>query len=93
MLCLKSATQPTLKGWKSFFDRIYEAILWDITSLLGLAVLKIFLCVGVCVCTQALRVMGKIMRECWYANSAARLTALRVKKTISQVTVIKDIKD
>ncbi|MCI4378708.1 hypothetical protein PGIGA_G00218910 [Pangasianodon gigas] len=42
---------------------------------------------------EALRVMGKIMRECWYANSAARLTALRVKKTISQVTVVKDVKD
>ncbi|XP_066542118.1 activin receptor type-1C isoform X1 [Hoplias malabaricus] len=42
---------------------------------------------------EALRVMGKIMRECWYANSAARLTALRVKKTISQVTVLKDVKE
>ncbi|XP_036425982.1 activin receptor type-1C [Colossoma macropomum] len=42
---------------------------------------------------EALRVMGKIMRECWYANSAARLTALRVKKTISQVTVVKDGKE
>ncbi|KAJ8253337.1 hypothetical protein GJAV_G00211800 [Gymnothorax javanicus] len=42
---------------------------------------------------EALRVMGKIMRECWYAASAARLTALRVKKTISQVIVIKDVKD
>ncbi|KAJ8255771.1 hypothetical protein COCON_G00196350 [Conger conger] len=42
---------------------------------------------------EALRVMGKIMRECWYAAPAARLTALRVKKTVSQVTVIKDVKD
>ncbi|KAL0963774.1 hypothetical protein UPYG_G00313390 [Umbra pygmaea] len=42
---------------------------------------------------EALRVMGKLMRECWYANAAARLTALRVKKTISQVTVLMDIKD
>ncbi|TRY92926.1 hypothetical protein DNTS_024362 [Danionella cerebrum] len=42
---------------------------------------------------EALRVMGKIMRECWHANPAARLTALRVKKTISQVTVIKDVKE
>ncbi|CAB1328428.1 unnamed protein product [Coregonus sp. 'balchen'] len=41
----------------------------------------------------ALRVIGKLMRECWYANAAARLTALRVKKTVSQVTVLKDIKD
>ncbi|XP_021434837.2 activin receptor type-1C [Oncorhynchus mykiss] len=42
---------------------------------------------------EALRVIGKLMRECWYANAAARLTALRVKKTVSQVTVLKDIKD
>lgn len=42
---------------------------------------------------QALRVMGKLMRECWYANPAARLTALRVKKTVSQLSVIKDVKD
>lgn len=42
---------------------------------------------------QALRVMGKLMRECWYANPSARLTALRVKKTVSQLSVTKDVKD
>ncbi|XP_029314906.1 activin receptor type-1C [Cottoperca gobio] len=42
---------------------------------------------------EALRVMGKLMRECWYANPAARLTALRVKKTVSQLSFIKDVKD
>lgn len=42
---------------------------------------------------EPLRVMGKLMRECWYANSAARLTALRVKKTVSQISIIKDVKD
>jgi len=41
---------------------------------------------------QALRVMGRIMRECWYANGAARLTALRIKKTISQLCVQEDSK-
>ncbi|KAM4669368.1 activin receptor type-1C [Amazona ochrocephala] len=41
---------------------------------------------------EALRVMGRIMRECWYANSAARLTALRIKKTISQLCVQEDSK-
>uniref|UniRef100_A0A8C4S526 Activin receptor type-1C n=1 Tax=Erpetoichthys calabaricus TaxID=27687 RepID=A0A8C4S526_ERPCA len=41
---------------------------------------------------EALRVMGKIMRECWYANAAARLTALRIKKTISQLSVTKDVR-
>lgn len=42
--------------------------------------------------TQSLRVMGKIMRECWYANGAARLTALRIKKTLSQLSVEEDVK-
>lgn len=41
---------------------------------------------------QALRVMGKIMRECWYANGAARLTALRIKKTLAQLSVEEDVK-
>lgn len=41
---------------------------------------------------QALRIMGKIMRECWYANGAARLTALRIKKTLSQLSIQEDIK-
>ena len=41
---------------------------------------------------QALRVMAKVMRECWYSNGAARLTALRIKKTLSQLSVQEDIK-
>ncbi|KAJ0068466.1 hypothetical protein NL108_008413 [Boleophthalmus pectinirostris] len=41
---------------------------------------------------EALRVMGKIMRECWYSNGAARLTALRIKKTLSQLSIQEDIK-
>ncbi|KAI1229806.1 hypothetical protein IHE44_0010809 [Lamprotornis superbus] len=41
---------------------------------------------------KALRVMGKMMRECWYANGAARLTALRIKKTLSQLSVQEDVK-
>ncbi|XP_061860513.1 activin receptor type-1C [Colius striatus] len=41
---------------------------------------------------EALRVMGRMMRECWHANGTARLTALRVKKTISQLCVHKDSK-
>ncbi|XP_074857319.1 activin receptor type-1C isoform X2 [Carettochelys insculpta] len=41
---------------------------------------------------EALRIMGRIMRECWYANGAARLTALRIKKTISQLCVHEDSK-
>lgn len=53
---------------------------WDSVSLMTLC--------------QALRVMGKLMRECWYANPPARLTALRVKKTVSQLSVAtKEVKE
>ncbi|XP_054065820.1 activin receptor type-1C isoform X1 [Rissa tridactyla] len=41
---------------------------------------------------EALRAMGRVMRECWHANGAARLTALRVKKTIAQLCVQEDSK-
>ncbi|XP_023658239.2 TGF-beta receptor type-1 isoform X1 [Paramormyrops kingsleyae] len=41
---------------------------------------------------EALRVMAKIMRECWYTNGAARLTALRIKKTLSQLSQQEGIK-
>ncbi|XP_071291646.1 activin receptor type-1C [Agelaius tricolor] len=41
---------------------------------------------------EALRVLGRLMRECWRASGAARLTALRVKKTISQLCVPEDCK-
>ncbi|XP_056352728.1 activin receptor type-1C [Oenanthe melanoleuca] len=36
---------------------------------------------------EALRVLGRLMRECWRSSGAARLTALRVKKTLSQLCV------
>lgn len=32
---------------------------------------------------EELRVLAKIMKECWYANGGARLTALRIKKTLT----------
>lgn len=47
---------------------------------------------SVFLCPQALRVMAKIMKECWYANGAARLTALRVKKSLSQLSQQEGIK-
>ncbi|XP_066263567.1 activin receptor type-1-like isoform X1 [Branchiostoma lanceolatum] len=34
---------------------------------------------------QTLTAMAKLMRECWYHNPAARLTALRVKKTLNKL--------
>ncbi|CAM9272175.1 unnamed protein product [Lampetra fluviatilis] len=42
--------------------------------------------------SESLRVMGRVMRECWYANASARLTALRVKKSLSQLSQLEDIK-
>ncbi|GFT17834.1 hypothetical protein NPIL_150671 [Nephila pilipes] len=41
---------------------------------------------------ECLRVMSKIMKECWYQNAAARLTALRIKKTLAALGVQKDMK-
>ncbi|GLV45621.1 baboon [Carabus blaptoides fortunei] len=32
---------------------------------------------------EALHAISKVMKECWYHNPAARLTALRIKKTLS----------
>ena len=29
--------------------------------------------------------MSQVMQECWHANPAARLTALRVKKSLTRV--------
>lgn len=39
-----------------------------------------------------LKSLARIMRECWYANAAARLTALRIKKTISAIAQAEDVK-
>jgi TGF-beta receptor type-1 len=33
--------------------------------------------------SDVLNSMSKIMKDCWYHNPAARLTALRVKKTLA----------
>lgn len=58
----------------------------------------------VCVCKQRpiipnkwqsceeLRVMSKLMKECWYQNAAARLTALRIKKTLANLGAHDDLK-
>ena len=29
--------------------------------------------------------MSKVIKECWYANPAARLTTLRIKKTLQRI--------
>ncbi|KAL7300840.1 hypothetical protein TKK_0006398 [Trichogramma kaykai] len=36
--------------------------------------------------------MSKLMAECWHSNPAVRLTALRVKKTMSQLHINSKIK-
>lgn len=41
---------------------------------------------------QALHVMSKVMKECWYHNAAARLTALRIKKTLANLGASEDLK-
>ena len=37
-------------------------------------------------CVEGLRVMSRLMKECWYQNGAARLTALRIKKTLAGIS-------
>lgn len=36
--------------------------------------------------------MARIMKECWYHNAAARLTALRIKKTLGSLNSQSDVK-
>ncbi|MPC19511.1 Bone morphogenetic protein receptor type-1B [Portunus trituberculatus] len=38
-------------------------------------------------CNEVLKTMSKVTQECWHANPAARLTALRVKKTLHRLHV------
>ncbi|KAK7074138.1 hypothetical protein SK128_019423 [Halocaridina rubra] len=38
-------------------------------------------------CNEIMKTMGKIIQECWHPNPAARLTALRVKKTLFKLPV------
>ncbi|XP_033226738.1 TGF-beta receptor type-1 isoform X2 [Belonocnema kinseyi] len=41
---------------------------------------------------DALQVMSKVMKECWYQNAAARLTALRIKKSLANYGAVEDLK-
>ncbi|XP_041825778.1 bone morphogenetic protein receptor, type IBb isoform X2 [Melanotaenia boesemani] len=41
---------------------------------------------------ECLRLIGKLMSECWAHNPACRLTALRVKKTLAKMLESQDIK-
>lgn len=34
---------------------------------------------------QTLTSMAKLMKECWFQNPSARLTALRIKKTLTKI--------
>ncbi|BFZ22027.1 hypothetical protein BsWGS_25066 [Bradybaena similaris] len=41
---------------------------------------------------ESLRVMARLMKECWYSNAAARLTALRIRKTLAGLAEQEEIK-
>lgn len=41
---------------------------------------------------DALSALAKVMNECWYPNPAARLTALRIKKTLANINIDDKIK-
>lgn len=59
----------------------------DVTSaqLLGPLKKPLIHC-GVCSFSpQTLTSLAKLMKECWYQNPSARLTALRIKKTLTKI--------
>lgn len=97
---IKFSVESILLGVRQIFFQYYLFCIFFHSSLAFITrfVLPIFLilCRELKSCyfsfLKALRVMGRIMRECWYANGAARLTALRIKKTISQLCVKEDCK-
>jgi hypothetical protein len=41
---------------------------------------------------EALRMMTQIMQECWCHSSAARLSALRVRKNIVKIMELQNVK-
>lgn len=41
---------------------------------------------------ESLKVMSRLMRECWYHNPAARLTTLRIKKSLDNLAKAEDMK-
>ncbi|KAL1130513.1 hypothetical protein AAG570_011759 [Ranatra chinensis] len=41
---------------------------------------------------STLHTMSKVMKECWYQNAAARLTALRIKKTLANLAASEILK-
>ncbi|KAI8127453.1 TGF-beta receptor type-1 [Lucilia cuprina] len=43
--------------------------------------------------SEVLHSMAKVMKECWYPNPVARLTALRIKKTLSNISVEDKVKN
>ncbi|XP_014091509.1 TGF-beta receptor type-1 isoform X3 [Bactrocera oleae] len=43
--------------------------------------------------SDVLHGMAKVMKECWYPNPVARLTALRIKKTLANITVEDKVKN
>ncbi len=48
--------------------------------------------VCVCVCVQTMKTMSRVMRECWAPLPAARLTILRVKKTLVKLANSENVK-
>ncbi|XP_037046242.1 TGF-beta receptor type-1 isoform X3 [Bradysia coprophila] len=42
--------------------------------------------------SEVLTSIGNVMKECWYHNPTARLTALRIKKTLANINYVDKIK-
>ncbi|KAL9918072.1 TGF-beta receptor type-1 babo isoform 2-T2 [Glossina fuscipes fuscipes] len=43
--------------------------------------------------SEVMHSMAKVMKECWYPNPVARLTALRIKKTLSSISLEDKVKN
>uniref|UniRef100_A0A8C6HFW0 receptor protein serine/threonine kinase n=1 Tax=Mus spicilegus TaxID=10103 RepID=A0A8C6HFW0_MUSSI len=80
----------------------FGLVLWEIarrTIINGESPCRFRVCVCVCVCVcpypvlptrnaaeRVLSGLAQMMRECWYPNPSARLTALRIKKTLQKLS-------
>ena len=39
---------------------------------------------------QPLKILAKVMKECWFENASARLSALRIKKTLAALKNLRE---
>ena len=75
IVCVQGVRPPTPVDWETDSVRISCSFL-----------LSYMLPMGFGNKLQEFRVYSKLINECWSGNSAARLTAARIKKTLLQIS-------